>query len=310
MSRIIATSAYLPGGPVSNDQLIERYQLDSSDEWIVQRTGIKQRYFTDQSVGYVASQAAKALLEAHPQVEVSQIKHIIVATMSSKGEAPSVASQVQGAIGATNAWGVDVNGACSGFIMALELANKLSAPEREGYTLVIGAEKMSQILDLTDRSTAVLFGDGAGAVLIQHDGEPLLHSISKVATQADELGAITVDGDPTIMQMQGRYVFNFVKRTVIQSLADFITQHHLDYDYLICHQANARLLQLFADKLDLTPEQVPANVERVANTSGASIPILIHDLVEAGKLRLDGSQSVILCGFGAGLAWGQIYLSL
>ena len=284
MSRIIATGAYLPGQAWSNDQLINAYQLESSDEWIVQRTGIHQRYFAaeHETVAMMASEAAKQLLKNLSPDIVSQIRHIVVATMSAKAATPSIACQVQAMIGAEGAWGFDLNGACSGFVMAMEVANRLAASQTQGYTLVIGAEKMSQIVDLTDRTTAVLFGDGAGAVLIQHDGQELSGYASQV----------------------------FAKRTVIKTLANFIEQNDFDIDYLICHQANQRLLNLIADKLSLEESKVPANIAQAANTSAGSIPILLDQLVRDGRLRLDGTQSIILSGFGAGLAWGHLHLSI
>ena len=315
MSRIIATGAYLPGQAWSNDQLINAYQLESSDEWIVQRTGIHQRYFAaeHETVAMMASEAAKQLLKNLSPDIVSQIRHIVVATMSAKAATPSIACQVQAMIGAEGAWGFDLNGACSGFVMAMEVANRLAASQTQGYTLVIGAEKMSQIVDLTDRTTAVLFGDGAGAVLIQHDGQELSGYASQVFAQGRGGAAIEVheasDGQ-WAMQMQGRDVFNFVKRTVIKTLANFIEQNDFDIDYLICHQANQRLLNLIADKLSLEEGKVPANIAQAANTSAGSIPILLDQLVRDGRLRLDGTQSIILSGFGAGLAWGHLHLSI
>jgi len=206
-----------------------------------------------------------------------------------------------------------LSGACSGCVVAMEVANRLAASQTQGYTLVIGAEKMSQIVDLTDRTTAVLFGDGAGAVLIQHDGQELSGYASQVFAQGTGGAAIEVheasDGQ-WAMQMQGRDVFNFVKRTVIKTLANFIEQNDFDIDYLICHQANQRLLNLIADKLSLEESKVPANIAQAANTSAGSIPILLDQLVRDGRLRLDGTQSIILSGFGAGLAWGHLHLSI
>ena len=315
MSRVIASASHLPGEAISNKQLIARYQLESSDEWIWQRTGIQARYFaeSDQSVADLASVAAKRLVASLNSTQRAQIRQIIVATMSAGSATPSVASQVQAAIEAPNAWAVDVNGACSGFIMALEIANALSQTQLSGYTLVIGAEKMSQILNFNDRSTAILFGDGAAGLLIEHDGQPLTQFVSRLTSDGTKGAAIqiatTTQAYPT-MQMEGRDVFNFVKRTVIPDLAQLIAEYQLDFDYLICHQANQRLLNLFADKLALTQEQVPSNIAQVANTSAASIPLLIDHLVQTGQLKLDGTQRVLLSGFGAGLAWGHSYLSL
>ncbi|MDO4432347.1 MAG: beta-ketoacyl-ACP synthase 3 [Aerococcaceae bacterium] len=316
MSRIIATGAFLPEKVMTNDQFVQQFALESTNEWIVQRTGIEQRHMAsaEQTVATLAIEATKDLLQHVAPEIVPQIQHIIVATMSAKLATPSIACQVQAAIGAPNAWAFDLNGACSGFVMALDVANHLSKMQPTGYTLVIGAEKMTDILDLTDRSTAVLFGDGAGAVLIEHDGTALPDYQSTLHVSLEHQDAIATrenDAHAIHLHMQGRDVFNFVNRTVIASLEQFIHTHHLeDYEYLICHQANQRLLDLFAKQLNIAPEKVLSNIQKVANTSAASIPILIHQSVQNGTLKLDGTQSVILSGFGGGLAWGHIHAKI
>ncbi|MCW6653339.1 beta-ketoacyl-ACP synthase 3 [Aerococcaceae bacterium NML210727] len=314
MSRIIATGAYLPNEAITNEALIARYQLDSSDDWIVQRSGIRQRFFAgEESLGSLAIKAAQDLLATVDDDIRTQIRHIIVATMSARTETPSIACQVQAGIEASNAWAFDVNGACSGFIMALDIVNALSQTQATGYTLVIGAEKMSQIIDFSDRSTAVLFGDGAGAVLIEHDGQPLLGYKGELHSVKDERNSIVVQAtaksDP-VMAMEGREVFNFVKRTVIRSLGEFIANHVADYDYLIPHQANQRLMDLMSMQLGIDKQKIASNIAQTANTSAASIPLLLNQLVETSKILLSGEQAVVLTGFGGGLSWGHIYLHL
>lgn len=315
MSKLIATGQYLPSQCISNEELIRLYQIDSSDEWIQQRSGITQRYFgqEEETVAHIATGAANNLLAKVKADIISEIKLIVVATMSANSPTPSVANQVQAAIGATNAWGFDVSGACSGFVMALDIAEQMSRSQSEGYTLVIGAEKMSQILDFTDRSTAVLFGDGAGAVLIKHDGQGLPNYQSDLHATEDEKLSIAVQPDTSgknVMSMLGRDVFNFVNRTVIKSLGNFIEQRVQDYDYLICHQANQRLLDIISRKLDISTEKLPANISQVANLSAASIPVLLDQLVLDEKILLDQSQSIVMCGFGGGLAWGNLSFKL
>ena len=316
MSRIIATGIYLPGQAVSNQQFVERYNLDSSDEWIVQRTGIKQRYMAkeSQSVADIATCAVQNMLQQVNAKVISQIKNIVVATMSAKSATPSVACQVQANIQAANAWAFDLNGACSGFVMALETANQLSRTQSEGYTLVIGAEKMSQVLNLNDRSTSVLFGDGAGCVLIEHDGQPLTNYSSELHTQFEGNCAIQIvenEHNEAQLVMQGRDVFNFVNRTVISSLQAFIEQHKIEhFDYLMCHQANQRLLDLFSKRLNLPKEKVLSNIAYVANTSAASIPILLHEAIESKQISLSGNQVLLFSGFGGGLSWGHIVVTV
>lgn len=315
MSRIIATGSYLPRKIVTNKELIERTAIDSSDEWIVQRTGIQQRHFaaTAETVSELASHAAKDLLGQLDENVAQEIQLIIVATMSSKLPTPAVASQVQKALGIEEAWAFDISGACSGFVMALEIAEKISQDYTSGYTLVIGAEKMSNILDFSDRGTSILFGDGAGAVLIANDGVGLPEYQSQLTSIPDQEASIRSTPEKTVgglMTMEGRAVFNFVLRQVIPSLANFIEKEVGPFDYLLSHQANYRFIEIIAKKLKVPLEQVPTNIAQVANTSAASIPLLLDDLVKKQKISLDGSQKVILVGYGAGLAWGQMSLQL
>lgn len=315
MSKLIATGSYLPETLLTNNQLIEQFQIDSSHEWIEQRSGITQRFFAKdaETVANLATKAAQDLLSGLENDVVQEIKLIIVATMSANGPTPSVANQVQAALGINDAWGFDISGACSGFVMALDVAEQMSRTKTEGYTLVIGAEKMSQILDFSDRSTAVLFGDGAGAVLIQNDGTGLPNYHGDLHAIEDPNLSIAVNPNANgknVMSMLGRDVFNFVNRTVIKSLGHFMTEHVEDYDYLICHQANQRLLDIIAKKLKISHNKIPANISHVANLSAASIPVLLDELVKGKTIALDGSQTIVMCGFGGGLAWGNISITL
>lgn len=314
MSRIIATGSYLPEKVVTNTELIETTGIDSSDEWITQRTGIRQRYFAseEETVSDVAVKAAQNLLDSLDEEIVNNIQLIIVATMSSRLPTPSVASQVQRALGVQEAWAFDISGACSGFVMAMEVAEKLSADKKSGYTLVIGAEKMSDILNFEDRGTSILFGDGAGAVLIAHDGEGLPEYHSELVSIPDEVDSICVATKETagLMTMEGRAVFNFVLRNVIPSLSRFIDKHVGTFDYLISHQANYRFIEIIAKKLKVDISKIPANIDKVANTSAGSIPILLDHLVKDGSIQLNQQQKVVMVGYGAGLAWGQISLNI
>lgn len=314
MSKIIASGSYLPEKVIDNTRLVDMYQLDSSDEWIQQRTGIKQRHFAsnNESLANIASKACENLLSKLDRDVRQEIKLIIVATMSAKSTTPSVANRVQMEIGADQAWCFDINAACSGFVFALEAAEKISRNYSSGYTLVIGAEKMSQILNFADRGTAVIFGDGAGALLIENDGQGLAGFQSNIHSQSDPNDSIVVEPDEEgnpIMTMKGRDVFNFVLRQVIPSLKSF-TKELPDYDYIVSHQANYRFLDIIAKKLKISLDRIPSNIDKVGNISAASIPVLLDELVMNKVLKLDGSQSIILTGFGAGLSWGEIYLKL
>lgn len=315
MSRIVATGSYLPEKVVTNTELIQESRIDSSDDWITQRTGISQRHFAsvEETVSDIATQAAQNLFKQLDKDVIDDIQLIIVATMSSRLPTPSVASQVQEALGISKAFSFDINGACSGFIMALEVAEKLSRSYVSGYTLVIGAEKMSDILNFSDRSTSILFGDGAGAVLIENDGEGLQNYKSSLTSIPDAEKSIHVPSENTStnhMTMDGRSVFNFVLRNVIPSLAEFINDEVGSFDYLISHQANYRFLEIIAKKLKVSLDKIPANIANAANTSAGSIPILLDELVKKDDIQLNGEQTIVFVGYGGGLAWGQISLTL
>lgn len=315
MSRIVATGSYLPEKVVTNTELIQESGIDSSDEWITQRTGISQRHFAsvEETVSDIATQAAQNLFKQLDKDVIDDIQLIIVATMSSRLPTPSVASQVQEALGISKALSFDINGACSGFIMALEVAEKLSRSYVFGYTLVIGAEKMSDILNFSDRSTSILFGDGAGAVLIENDGEGIQNYKSSLTSIPDAEKSIHVPSENTStnhMTMDGRSVFNFVLRNVIPSLAEFINDEVGSFDYLISHQANYRFLEIIAKKLKVSLDKIPANIANAANTSAGSIPILLDELVKKNDIQLNGEQTIVFVGYGGGLAWGQISLTL
>lgn len=315
MSKIIATGSYLPSIEVTNTELIKNTKIDSSDEWITKRTGIEKRYFAkeEESVADIGTQAALNALEKVSPDIINKIKLIIVATMSANSPTPSVANQIQAHLNNTTAWGFDINGACSGFIMAMDVAERMMCAEETGYTLVIGTEKMSQILDFSDRGTSILFGDGAGAVLMKNDGQGLPNYRSQIEVQEDSKGSIVVkenNNRSNVMTMLGRDVFNFVNRTVIPSLGSFIESTEHEIDYLICHQANERLIDLMVKKLSIEREKVPMNIQEVANLSAGSIPVLIDELVRSNKLLLNGSQHITLCGFGGGLSFGHIEMTI
>ncbi|MBK0347592.1 beta-ketoacyl-ACP synthase 3 [Aerococcaceae bacterium zg-ZJ1578] len=313
MSQIIKVSSYLPNNSLNNHQLINQYQLDSSNEWIQQRTGIKQRYFADdeETVANMAIKAAQNLLQDCDASIINKIGLIIVASMSSKLPTPSVANQVQAAIQANNAWGFDINGACAAFVKGIDIAEKFARVYEDTYTLLIGVEKMSDILDFTDRSSCILFGDGAGAILIHNDASSFTHYRSELYAIGDTMGAIELNRQTDeLMSMKGRDVFNFVSRNVIRSLKTFIETDEQASELIICHQANQRLIDLVIKKLSVNPEIVPSNIAQVANLSAASIPVLMHQLNTEHRLRFDGTQHITLCAFGGGLAWGNISLTV
>ena len=246
----------VPENCVTNHQLSE--MMDTSDEWIHSRTGISERRIvTQENTSDLCHQVAKQLLEKSGK-QASEIDFILVATVTPDFNMPSVACQVQGAIGATEAFAFDISAACSGFVYALSMAEKLVLSGRYQTGLVIGGETFSKMLDWTDRSTAVLFGDGAAGVLIEAAETP--HFLNE---------KLQADG-----------------------------------------QANVRIIDKIARKTKISREKFLTNMDKYGNTSAASIPILLDEAVENGTLILGSQQRVVLTGFGGGLTWGSLLLTL
>ena len=318
--KIVATASYVPEQIVTNDQLAEI--MDTSDEWIYSRTGIKERHIaTTENTSDLCIQVAKDLL-GKSQTKPEEIDFVIVATMSPDYNSPSVACLVQGAIGATNALAFDLSAACAGFVYALSMGEKLIRTG-SGKGLIIGGEVISKILDWEDRSTAVLFGDGAGGVLLEPSSEAhlLKESIHADGSRAMSLtsGYVNAQNNPyreqqtpknACLSMIGRDIFDFATRDVVKSLAELIEGEKESIDYFLLHQANARILDKIARKLQVDRDKFLQNVEKYGNTSAATIPILLDEAVTAGTLILGNNQKVVLSGFGGGLTWASVLLTL
>lgn len=314
--KITATARYLPEKIVTNDDLAE--WMDTSDEWIQSRTGIKQRHIAEaENTSDMCLQVAKKLIEKSA-IDPISLDFIIVATMSPDYTSPSVACQVQGKLGAKQAMAFDVAAACAGFVYALATAeNFVRSGMKRG--IVIGGEKTSKLLDWQDRSSAVLFGDGAAGVLLEADEES---SIIKQLLRADgeRANALTAgfrqnsnifhegSDTSTALAMDGRGIWNFALNDVTKSLKDFIGEESVDY-YLL-HQANKRIIEKIARKMNEPIEKFPMNLMNYGNTSAASIPILLDELVETNVLTLNSNQKVVLTGYGGGLAWGNLLIQL
>ena len=314
--KIIATARYLPEKVVTNDDLAE--WMDTSDEWIQSRTGIKQRHIAEaENTSDMCFQVAKKLVDK-ATIDPMDLDFIIVATMSPDYTSPSVACQVQGQLGAKQAMAFDVTAACAGFVYALATAeNFVRSGMKRG--IVIGGEKTSKLLDWQDRSSAVLFGDGAAGVLLEANEEP---SIMKQMLRADGERANALTSGyrknsnifheeaetSTALSMDGRGIWNFALNDVTKSLKEFIGEETVDY-YLL-HQANKRIIEKIARKMNEPIEKFPMNLMNYGNTSAASIPILLDELVEANILSLNSNQKVVLTGYGGGLAWGNLLIQL
>lgn len=315
--KITATASYVPEKIVTNDDLSNL--MDTSDEWIHSRTGIKRRRVAvGENTSDLCIRVAQTLLQ-DAQLSAESLDFILVATITPDFNTPAVACQVQGAIGAVNAFAFDISAACAGFVYALSMAEKLiRTGAKKG--LVIGGEVLSKVLDWNDRSTAVLFGDGAGGLLLEASSE---QHLLKESLKADgKRGMSLTSGFRTnenpfsqnapaysaCMQMIGREIFDFATRDVVASINDLIQDEAIDY--FLLHQANSRILDKVARKLKQPREKFLQNMQDYGNTSAASIPLLLDEEIKRGTLSLGSGQKVVFSGFGGGLTWGTMLATL
>lgn len=313
-SRLAGVGSFLPGKPVSNDDLVAR-GIDTSDEWIASRTGIRSRHLSEE--GLTSSQMAReAALKALEMagVAAAELDLIIVATSTPDYIFPSTACVLQGALGNKGATAFDVQAVCSGFVYALTIADKFIKSGSHKKALVVGAETFSRILDWQDRGTCVLFGDGAGAVVLEASEQP---GILATALHADgsQVGILSVPGqisggqvtgDP-FLRMEGQAVF----KTAVRVLADVAEEccaaagmATAELDWLIPHQANIRIIEATGKKMGLPKEKVVVTVDRHGNTSAASVPLALDEAVRDG--RIQRGQKVLLEGVGGGFTWGAV----
>ncbi len=317
-TRIIGTGSYLPSTILSNEHLSTI--VDTNDEWIRERTGIEERRIaTTETTSSMASAAAILALE-DSKIPAEDIDLIIVATFTPDSSMPSVACQVQGSIGAVHAVCFDLNAACSGFLFALTTAHAYISAGIYKNALIIGAESLSRAVDWTDRATCVLFGDGAGAAVLSKDSVGLIGSLlgsdggkGDVLTYFNQMTKNLFDKEArknTYMQMDGQEVFKFAVRKVPENISALLQQHHVNIDkidYFILHQANKRIIQSVAKRLNVEENKFPINLTYCGNTSAASIPILLDDFNRSGHLKRN--DRIILSGFGGGLTWGSCLLT-
>ncbi|MHD0285730.1 beta-ketoacyl-ACP synthase III [Weissella tructae] len=318
---INATAQAVPERIVTNDELAQ--MMDTSDEWIQTRTGIEQRHVvTTETTTDLAVQVAEALL-ATTNWAATDLDFIIVATMSPDTLTPSVAAGVQGRIGATHAFALDVGAACAGFIYGLSMGTAL-LQSRYQKGIVIGAETLSRLVDWHDRRTAVLFGDGAAGVAISNvtgNGRVLAEHLVSFGEKGEYLTAGQVSTEspftnvdpalPFTFQMDGRQVYNFATTQVPSAILSAVQKAHInldDIDYFVCHQANARIIQSVAQKLDQPVEKFPMNVAMYGNTSAASVGLLLNELQTTGRLKT--GQTIVLAGFGGGLTVGAMVIRI
>lgn len=314
---LIGSGHALPKRVLTNSDLSK--MVDTSDEWISSRTGIKTRYIVDEKQGLtdIAVQAAKEVLKNTPEVDVMDISLIILATSGADKSFPSGACEVQAKLGIKNAICFDLSAACSGFIFGLHTAECMMKAGGYRYALVIGAEVLSRMIDWQDRSTCVLFGDGAGAVILKNvdntgQNQQFSGILSTSMGSNGEKGNCLVRacfGQDVYLHMEGQEVFKFAVRTVPESIEKALQKANISKEEVksyILHQANFRIIQSVAKKLEEPIEKFPVNMQRVGNTSAASVPILLDEELRAGHIQK--GDIIVLSGFGAGLTWGSMVI--
>ena len=312
-SVITGTGSALPAKCVTNADLAAR--VDTSDEWIVERTGIRQRYIADDSetTSTLATAAARNALEA-AGVDAQEIGLIVLATAPPDHTFPATVTQVQAALGCGGGVAFDVQAVCSGFLYALATADSLLRTGMATKALVIGSETFSRILDWDDRTTCVLFGDGAGAVVLEAqdvaaDGPGIL--ASRLHADGQHKDMLYVDGGPSTtgtvgkLRMKGREVFRHAVVNLASVLKEVLEESGTsaaDIDWVVPHQANARILDATARKLDLPAEKVVVTVDRHANTSAASVPLALDTAMRDGRIK--SGDLVMFEAMGGGFTWG------
>lgn len=311
---VIGTGSYVPPLAVTNDDL-SKY-IDTSDEWIVQRVGVKKRHIcTTETAADLAYEAAKRALE-NGNTRVEELDMIICATVSGEDVSPAVSCSVQEKLGATCP-SMDINAACSAFIFMLETAAGYFARKKVKKVLVIGAERMSRIMDWSDRSTCVIFGDGAGAMLLSAGD-------NYIASKLNTKGGDDVIKIPNFIgcspfykkeqlkpyiHMKGQETFKFAVNAMCKDITDVIMEAGISFeevDHVIPHQANIRIIDGAKKRLNIPPERFHSNIDKYGNTSAASIPILIDELNRAGRLKK--GDILALAAFGGGLSSGACIL--
>lgn len=311
---------YTPSKKVTNEDLSKI--VDTNDEWIFSRTGIKNRYVsTGEDTSHMAAKACgKAIKNAG--ISILDIDLIVVATCTPDMFTPSTACIVQGLIGAKNAVAFDIGAACSGFIFGLDVAKSLMKLSNYKNALVVGAENFSKFIDWEDRTTCVLFGDGAGAVVLSRsDFLGLGNSYCK--SKGDKWDCITIEGKDidspfteskvirdSKLRMNGSEVFKFATTIIVKTITQILKDNNLnidDIDYIVPHQANIRIIEYAAKKLKLPIDKFYINIQEYGNTSAASIPIALSEMYEQNLLK-KGSK-IVLVGFGAGLTYGATLIN-
>jgi 3-oxoacyl-[acyl-carrier-protein] synthase III len=322
-AKISAIGVHVPEKVVTNKEL--EHIVETSDQWIRSRTGIAERHFVapGEYNSDLSARAVRNLLSSRG-ISAEEIELIIVGTVTPDMFFPSTACVIQEKIGARNAWGFDLSGACSGFLYSLAVGAQFVTTGMHKKVVVVGADVMSSIIDFSDRATCVLFGDAAGAVLLEPAGDGEVGIIDSIL-RADGSGGkhlympgggcmnppthATVDQKMHVVHQDGKQVFRFAVRGMADVSKEILDRNGIAIDQLalyVPHQANKRIIDASVDKLGLDPSQVIINIDRYANTTAATIPLCLHEAVQEGRIRK--GDLALLASFGAGFTWGSILL--
>ena len=313
-SVVAGVGSALPKKRVTNEELAAK--VDTSDEWIVERTGIRNRYIAsdDETTGSLAAEAARRALDS-AGLDAREIDLIVLATATPDQTFPSTATKVQAALGINDCIAFDVHAVCTGFLYALSVADSMLRSGNANKALVIGAETFSRILDWDDRTTCVLFGDGAGALVLSAEETDSGILSTRLHADGRHNDLLFVDGGPSTtgtvgkLRMKGREVFRHAVVNLAAVLNEVLSDAGLtadDVDWVVPHQANARILDATAKKLGLPPEKVVVTVDQHANTSAASVPLALDTAVKDGRIKR--GDLVVLEAMGGGFTWGAAAL--
>ena len=316
-SRIVGTGSYLPARAMDNQEFAAR--LDTSDAWIRERTGIARRHIAEetQASSDLALLASRQALQA-AGLDAAQIDLIVVATSTPDYVFPSTACLLQDKLGVKGCAAFDLQAVCSGFVYALATADSFIRSGQNRNALVVGAEVFSRILDWEDRGTCVLFGDGAGAVVLAADSRPGIHA-SVLHADGSQSGMLSVPGNVSrgrilgspYLQMNGQGVFKFAVKVLEEVARETVAKAGMtleDVDWLIPHQANVRILEATARKIGLPQEKLVVTVDHHGNTSAASVPLALDEFVRAGRIR--AGHRILMQGVGGGFTWGATLATL
>jgi len=320
-ARIIGTGHYLPGNLLTNHDLEK--MVDTTDEWIMTRIGIRERHIIKEpgeGTSFVAVKAVNQLLEK-TNTDPSEIDLVVCATVTPDHQFPATANIISDKVGIRNAFGFDLNAGCSGFLYALTVGQQFVEAGKCKKVLVVGAEKMSSIVDYTDRATCPIFGDGAGAVLLEpttedigiidsillSDGVGRIHLHQKAGGSVKPASHETIDAREHYIYQEGQAVFKWAVSRMADTAVEVMKRNNLDSEsihWLVPHQANMRIIDATAQRMNLPKEKVMINIERYGNTTAATLPLCLWEW----ESKLRKGDNIILATFGAGFTWGALYL--